>query len=77
MDEPLDTVTAKGRFALVEPSGHDVYFRMLQPHELAAAMGFDGYKFCGTKTDQIRQIGNAVSVRTAQALCASILEGYG
>lgn len=76
VDEPLDTVTAKGRFALVEPSGHDVYFRMLQPHELAAAMGFDGYKFCGNKTDQIRQIGNAVSVRTAQALCASILEGY-
>lgn len=76
VDVPLHTVTAKARFALVEPRGRDVLFRMFQPHELAAAMGFDNYVFCGTKTNQIRQIGNAVSVRTAQALCASILEGY-
>lgn len=72
---PLDTITAKQRFALVEPSRMDIRFRMLQPHELAAAMGFDGYHFAGTKTDQVRQIGNAVSVRTAQALCRSIITG--
>lgn len=74
VDEPLDTITVKDRFALVEPMGMDIYFRMLQPHELAAAMGFDGYEFCGTKTEQVKQIGNAVSVRTAQALCAEILK---
>jgi len=73
VDEPLDTVTAHDRFALVEPGRMDICFRMLQPHELAAAMGFDDYQFCGSKTDQVRQIGNAVAVRTAQALCGAIL----
>jgi len=75
--EPLETITAKDRFALVEPTRMDIYFRMLQPHELAAAMGFDGYEFAGTKTDQVRQIGNAVSVRTAEALCGSMLDAGG
>ena len=41
---------------------------------LAAAMGFDGYEFAGTKTDQVRQIGNAVAVRTAEALCGAMLD---
>lgn len=72
--EPFDTITAKDRFALVEPGKMDILFRMLQPHELAAAMGFDGYQFAGTKTDQVRQIGNAVSVRTAKALCGSVMD---
>lgn len=71
--EPLDTVTSKDRFALVEPYRMGIRFRMLQPQELARAMGFDGYEFAGTKTDQVRQIGNAVAVRTAQALCAEVL----
>ena len=73
---PLDTLTAKARFALVEPGGMDIRFRMLQPHELAAAMGFDNYEFSGTKTDQVRQIGNAVAVRTAQALCGEIIDEH-
>jgi DNA (cytosine-5)-methyltransferase 1 len=74
---PLDTITAKDRFALVEPDGMDIRFRMLQPRELAAAMGFDGYEFAGTKTDQVRQIGNAVAVRTAEALCGAMLDAIG
>jgi DNA (cytosine-5)-methyltransferase 1 len=74
VDQPLDTITSKDRFALVEPTRMDIRFRMLQPHELAAAMGFDAYQFAGTKTDQVRQIGNAVSVRTSTALCTSILK---
>jgi DNA (cytosine-5)-methyltransferase 1 len=73
--EPLDTITAKDRFALVEPTRMGIYFRMLKPHELAAAMGFDGYAFAGTKTDQVRQIGNAVSVRQARAICGTMLDG--
>jgi DNA (cytosine-5)-methyltransferase 1 len=76
VEEPLDTVTAHDRFGLVEPGRMDIYFRMLQPHELARAMGFDdGYVFCGTKSDKVRQIGNAVAVRTAAALCGEILRG--
>jgi DNA (cytosine-5)-methyltransferase 1 len=74
VNEPLDTITAKDRFALVEPVGMDIRFRMLQPQELAAAMGFDGYEFAGTKTDQVRQIGNAVAVRTAKALCGAMID---
>lgn len=72
IDEPLDTITAKDRFALVEPYSRGIRFRMLQPHELAAAMGFDAYQFAGNKTEQVRQIGNAVCVHMAEALCRSI-----
>lgn len=73
MRDEFYAATAKDRFALVEPGKMDIFFRMLQPHELAKAMGFDGYEFAGTKTDQVRQIGNAVSVRTAKALCGEII----
>jgi DNA (cytosine-5)-methyltransferase 1 len=47
---------------------------MLQPHELAAAQGFPRkYKFCGTKTDVTKQIGNAVPVHLSEALAENIL----
>ncbi len=72
--EPLPTATAKDRFGLVESAGLDIRFRMLQPHELAAAMGFPSdYRFAGNKGDAVRQIGNAVSVRTARAICREAL----
>jgi site-specific DNA-cytosine methylase len=62
------------RFALVEPRIADITLRMLAPHELSAAMGFPtGYRFAGTRGEAIKQIGNAVPVSTAQALCTSIL----
>jgi len=76
VDEPLDTITTKDRFGLVEVTGKyqmDIRFRMLQPHELAAAMSFGDYKFTGGKVDQVKQIGNAVPVRMAEALCGSLL----
>lgn len=78
VDAPLDTVTTKARFGLVDPDGGttvwDARFRMLEPHELAAAMGFrDGYDFRGTKEDQVKQIGNAVPVHTAAAHCRALL----
>lgn len=75
--DPLDTVTVRDRFALCEPfqdrHGLDIRFRMLQPHELAAAMGFQNYLFEGTKTDIVKQIGNAVQVDMADALCTRLL----
>lgn len=78
VDEPLDTVTSKDRFGLVEPqkieARLDINFRMLQPHELAAAMSFPrDYEFKGNREQRVKQIGNAVPVRIAQALCESIL----
>ena len=54
----------------------DILFRMLTVKELAAAHSFpDDYWFAGTKSDQVKQIGNSVPVRVARALCASTLAG--
>jgi DNA (cytosine-5)-methyltransferase 1 len=82
IDSPAPTVTCKDRFGLVRPvveiDGNryllDIRFRMLQPHELALAQGFPkGYQFTGTKTDQVKQIGNAVPRRLARAIVAAVL----
>lgn len=82
IDEPAPTVTCKDRFGLVRPvveiEGNryllDIRFRMLQPHELALAQGFPkGYQFTGTKTDQVKQIGNAVPRRLARAIVGAVL----
>jgi len=79
VNEPVDTIPTKDRFGLVtgEHSGYvlDIRFRMLQPHELGAAMSFPReYVFTGTKGDAVRQIGNAVDVRQARALCLALLQ---
>lgn len=72
--EPLPTVTCNDRFALVEVNESRIGFRMLQPHELAAAQGFPrGYQFTGNKTEQVRQIGNAVPCGFSRALIAAHL----
>lgn len=72
--DPLPTVTCNDRFALVDFRPDRIGFRMLQPHELAAAQGFPrGYRFTGTKTEQVRQIGNAVPCGFARALIAAHL----
>jgi DNA (cytosine-5)-methyltransferase 1 len=70
---PLSTVTTKDRFGLVRgiPA---LSFRMLQPHELAAAQGFPGdYIFCGNKGEVVKQIGNAVPIKLSRALCLAAL----
>jgi DNA (cytosine-5)-methyltransferase 1 len=83
IDEPVATVTTKDRFGLVRPTllikGKryllDIGFRMLQPHELAAAQGFPAdYAFQGTKTEVVKQIGNAVPCGLARALVAAALK---
>jgi DNA (cytosine-5)-methyltransferase 1 len=73
---PIGTLTTRDRYALVEPDHAtlDIRFRMLQPHELAKAMSFPtGYKFSGTRGEQVKQIGNAVAVGVATALCSHVL----
>ena len=81
-DKPSPTVTCKDRFGLVQPiikvNGStyllDIHFRMLQPHELAGAQGFrPDYNFTGNKTEQVKQIGNAVPRRLARALVAALV----
>jgi DNA (cytosine-5)-methyltransferase 1 len=78
INDPLSTVTAKDRFALCIPSigiALDIRFRMLQPHELAAAMSFPKkYEFTGNREAKVKQIGNAVPLKTAKALCQALLK---
>ncbi|SCM71553.1 C-5 cytosine-specific DNA methylase [uncultured Pleomorphomonas sp.] len=80
VSEPLPTITGANRGELAFVAGtdrYDILFRMLEPHELAAAMGFIGdgetYEFAGTKTDQIKQIGNAVSVAMMRAVVGALM----
>lgn len=59
----------------------DILYRMLTTRELARAMSFEvdgvAYPFKGTATDITKQIGNAVPVRTAQALVSALLDPAG
>ena len=75
--DPLDTVTTKDRFALIMPEVDgarlDIRFRMLEPKELAAAMGLEGYQFAGNRAEQVKQIGNAVHADLAQAILTEML----
>jgi DNA (cytosine-5)-methyltransferase 1 len=82
LNTPLHTITTKDRFALVTIYGTkyviaDIGLRMLQPHELYAAMGFPAdyiTKFIKsnnrmmTKADEIHRCGNAVCPGVARAL---------
>lgn len=82
--KPLPTQTTKDRFGLVEPLAFrgkdgqiyllDIRFRMLTPPELARAMSFpENYKFAGNREKVVKQIGNAVAVNVAKALCKALL----
>lgn len=77
IDAPAPTICATGRLNLVQARRQDVTFRMLQPRELADAMGFPAgpspYQFAGNKTEVTKQIGNAVPGNTACALVRSAL----
>ena len=77
VSQPVPALTTHDRLGLVMPvvDGYtlDIRFRMLQPHELARAMGFDGYEFTGSRTEVVKQIGNAVATHIAEALCRSLL----
>ena len=81
IEAPIDTLTTKARYGLVEVYGQqyqlvDVGMRMLQPHELYAAQDFpDDYVIdplvdgrAITKTDQLRLCGNSVVPRMSRVL---------
>ena len=65
VDRPVPTVPTRDRFALVDAEQlvDDCGFRMLEPHEIAAAMAFpDGYiPDHLTKKDRVKLAGNAVT----------------
>lgn len=67
--EPISTVTTLERHALVthKPNSvptrvEDCGFRMLEPHEIQAAMAFPcDYVVTGTRREKVKQLGNAVT----------------
>lgn len=75
VSKPLRTVTTKDRFALISPENVRLGFRMLKPHELAAAQSFpDDYIFTGNRADVLKQIGNAVCPKISEALTQAYMQ---
>lgn len=80
--EPLNTVTLNDQHMMALPvleDGRriDIFMRMLTPRELARAHSVpDDFVITGNKTEQTKQIGNSVPVRTARALVRTLLERY-
>jgi DNA (cytosine-5)-methyltransferase 1 len=76
LDRPLRTITTLDRFALVRPSRDGHLMRMLQPPELAKAMGFpDNYSWPDTtRRERIKLIGNAVAPPLMRAVVATLLQ---
>lgn len=74
LHDPLHTITTKARFALVAVDGvdyeiADIGMRMLAPHELWRAQGFDNPDVTGLDgTQQIELCGNSVCPQVAEAL---------
>lgn len=67
LDRPLGTVTAAETWAVVRWPN----MRMLSVSEYKAAMGFpESYRLCGSKDDQVEQLGNAVVVPVAAEVVA-------
>lgn len=78
LDSAVPTVTTVDRHALVEPGPtpevDDCYFRMLQPHEIGGAMAFPhSYVVTGTKREQVKQYGNAVTPPAMQLLLERVV----
>jgi DNA (cytosine-5)-methyltransferase 1 len=75
VNQPLPTLTTKERFALLEGYSvdgkqvQDVSLRMLSVEEMQMAQSFPAsYRFSGSRADMVKQIGNAVCPKVAQAL---------
>lgn len=77
-DRPIGTVTTRDRYGVIDPDQivDDCGFRMLEPHEIAAAMDFPvGYIPAElTKKDQVKLAGNAVTPSSARWICGRVLQ---
>lgn len=79
--EPMRALTTAGHQSLIEPSApisldvDDAGFRMLEPHEIQAGMGFArDYHLVGSKRDKVKQAGNAVTPPAARDLGHAVAE---
>lgn len=81
VQEVLRTLTTGGHQSILEPSEpisldvDDAGFRMLEPHEIQAGMGFArDYLLLGSKRDKVKQAGNAVTPPAARDLGHAVAE---
>lgn len=81
VSEVLRTLTTGGHQSVLEPSTpvsldvDDAGFRMLEPHEIQAGMGFArDYLLLGSKRDKVKQAGNAVTPPAARDLGHAVAE---
>lgn len=79
VEDPVGTVTTRDRWSLAEVRESvdlgDVRFRMLEPHEIGAAMAFpDTYIVTGSKRDKVRKYGNAVTPPVAEVIVSALVE---
>jgi DNA (cytosine-5)-methyltransferase 1 len=82
VSEVVRTVTTAGHQSLLAGGPtvdiDDVLFRMLEPHEIAAAQDFPrGYTIKGNKREKVRQIGGAVCPPCARDLVGVVAESLG
>jgi DNA (cytosine-5)-methyltransferase 1 len=75
LNRPLRTITTIDRFALISPNGKGHTMRMLQPLELALAMGFPSdYRWPeSTRRQKIKLIGNAVCPPVMKAVVKALI----
>lgn len=79
-DEPCPTLSCAGAVRGIFPQLDDgrivdIFIRMLRPDELARVHSFpDDYIITGNRCEKVKQIGNSVPVRTAEAMMAADLE---
>lgn len=80
LGEPLTTTSTVAGHALMdgieaEIDINECRFRMLEPHELKVATGFSpDYFLAGSKRDQVKQIGNAVTAPAEAELVRRVME---
>lgn len=75
LDRPLRTVTTLDRFGLVTWQGREPMLRMLQPSELAAAMGFScdfSLAHVAQRRDKIKLLGNGVTPPVMEAIVRAL-----
>lgn len=80
VEEPHRTMTTTDRYALIgaQVDVDECEFRMLTPDEIKRGMAFAGdYLLLGTKREQVRLAGNAVTPPAARDLIACVVESLG
>lgn len=79
-NEPARTITTTGHQSLVsiEAQVADAAFRMLEPHEIQAAMAFTtSYQVLGNRRERVRQLGNGVTPPAAEFLLTAVAKSLG